>query len=151
MFNLHEFLNIENINLELVSNTKSDIIKEMASMLKNDVDDFDQFYSDILKREEAGSTAMEYGLAIPHVRTKHIKNFKIALGIKKEGISCDSLDGKDTKIFFLIATNDKYNDYHLDALVKIMKIITSEMIVDVLVNSKSKEGLIELIKKLEQV
>lgn len=151
MFRLSEFLKIDKINLELKSTTKKEVMEELASMLKDEVINFDGFYEDLIKREDAGSTAMEYGLAIPHVRSANIEGFKIAIGISKDGIDCESIDGKKTRIFFLIATNNQQNDYHLEALATIVKMVSSEMIVDVLTSTKSKEGLISLIKKLEEV
>lgn len=147
---LSEYLHTENIKLELTANNKEEALRELAGLLKDKVNDFEGFVSAILARESAGSTAMEYGLCIPHVRTKYVNEFAIAVGTKKEGIYCDSLDKKKSTVFFLIASNDETKLLHLDALVKISRLLKSDVETDLLCNTKSKEGFIELIKKMEE-
>ena len=126
-----EMLNVDNVTTELKGNTKEEILKELAELVKNgEVLDEELFYQDLLRRENAGSTALENGLAIPHVRSEHIKHFKIGVGIK--------------------ATPMKHNNWHLEALAKISSILYNKVNIDVIVNSNSKEGVIKLISELER-
>ena len=144
-------LNVDNVTTELKGNTKEEILKELAELVKNgEVLDEELFYQDLLRRENAGSTALENGLAIPHVRSEHIKHFKIGVGIKKEGIDFESIDGEKTRLFVIIATPMKHNNWHLEALAKISSILYNKVNIDVIVNSNSKEGVIKLISELER-
>lgn len=149
MDKLSSYLSLDLIKLHLNANTKEEMLKEMALLVKDKVSDFDKFYEALLDRESAGSTAMENGLCIPHTRNSYVKEFCIAVGTKEEGIECNSIDGKKSTVFFLIISNDKTKLEHLDALVKISRVVNDEIATMVLSSTKSKEGFIELIKKLE--
>ncbi|WP_156299752.1 PTS sugar transporter subunit IIA [Streptobacillus canis] len=147
---ISEMIKSENISLDLQGNTKKEILSELATLVKSGgIINEEEFLKDLINRENAGSTALEHGLAIPHVRTKNIEHFAIALGIKKDGIDFESVDGEKTKLFVLIATPEKYNNWHLEALVKISKMFYNPINVTVLANAKSKEGVKKLIEQLE--
>lgn len=151
MKKLSEFLKVDNINLNLKSKTKEEIFMELTDIIEKELSDKEEFYQDLLDRELAGSTALEYGLSIPHVRSKYVKDFIVGVGVSKEGVYCDSIDGENSKLFFIIATNNKYNDYHIQTLSNIVKMVNSEKIVDILTNTHSKEGFIHLIEELENI
>ncbi|ACZ01092.1 PTS sugar transporter subunit IIA [Streptobacillus moniliformis] len=149
---ISEIIKEENICIDLKSKTKKEILKELISLVKTgEILDEEKLYNDLVAREDAGSTALEHGLAIPHVRSNHIKHFSIGLGISQEGVDFESLDNEKTKLFLFIATPTKYNNWHLEALAKIAKIFYSKTNVNVVSNCKSKEGIINLISKLEEV
>ena len=146
-----EMLNVNNVTTELKGNTKEEILRELVGLVRNgEISDEEKFFQDILKREDVGSTALENGLAIPHVRSEYIKHFKIGVGIKKEGIDFESIDGEKTRLFVIIATPMKHNNWHLEALAKISSILYNKVNIDVIVNSSSKEGVIKLISELER-
>ena len=66
-----EMLNVDNVSTELKGNTKEEILRELVGLVRNgEISDEEKFFQDILKREDVGSTALENGLAIPHVRSK---------------------------------------------------------------------------------
>ncbi|CAM3190940.1 PTS sugar transporter subunit IIA [Streptobacillus felis] len=147
---ISEIIKLENISLDLKGNTKKEILEELSNLVKSgEITNQEDFLKDLINRENAGSTALEHGLAIPHVRSKNIEHFTIALGIKKEGVDFESIDGEKTKLFVLIATPERYNNWHLEALVKISRMFYNPINVSVLVHSKSKEGVQRLIEQLE--
>ncbi|WP_073507707.1 PTS sugar transporter subunit IIA [Streptobacillus notomytis] len=149
---ISEIIKKENICIDLKSKTKKEILKELISLVKTgEILDEEKLYNDLVAREDAGSTALEHGLAIPHVRSNNITHFSIGLGISQEGVDFESLDNEKTKLFLFIATPAKYNNLHLEALAKIAKIFYNKTNVNVVSNCKSKEGIINLINKLEEV
>ena len=54
------------------------------------------------KREQLGTTAIGHGVAIPHCRTKTLKSPVLLLGLSKEGVAFESVDGKLVHLFFLL-------------------------------------------------
>lgn len=151
MKKLSDFLNEKYIKLELNATNKKEVLNELSSIIKDEITDNEKFLFDLFERENSGSTGLENGLAIPHVRSSAIKNFVVAVGTKSEGIDFDSIDDKKSTLFFLIATNNKYNDYHIETLKNITKLVNSLEIVDILSNTKSKEGFIDIIRQLEKI
>lgn len=147
---IYENVSLENISMNLKGNSKNEILEEMIKLLsKDNIKDEEKLIKDIIKRESSGSTALEYGLAIPHVRSEHIEKFEIAIGLKPDGIDFDSIDGKETRLFFLVATPLDDRTSHLEALAKIASILYNPININVLATCKSKEGLVDLISKLE--
>ncbi len=65
--------NVVKINLE--SSTKDEIIKELLNILAENklVKDIDLAYKDIMSRESKMSTGIQHGVAIPHAKTKAVK------------------------------------------------------------------------------
>src|SRR5882724_2301980 len=55
----------------------------------------------VLAREEAGSTIMEHGLAIPHARLEGISRIEAAIGIVPSGVHDPHGGGKPVRIYVL--------------------------------------------------
>jgi nitrogen PTS system EIIA component len=56
------------------------------------------------KREELGTTAIGYGVAIPHCRMEGLKSPALLLGLSKEGVHFKAVDGKLSHVFFLLVS-----------------------------------------------
>jgi PTS system nitrogen regulatory IIA component len=56
------------------------------------------------KREELGTTAIGHGVAIPHCRTNGLKSPALLLGLSKEGVPFEAVDGKLSHVFFLLVS-----------------------------------------------
>jgi len=72
----------------------------------------DELITEILKREELMSTAIGFGIAIPHVRLSSVTDLVISVGINKKGITdFNPLDDEPVKLLFMIAaaTNQHVN------------------------------------------
>jgi mannitol/fructose-specific phosphotransferase system IIA component (Ntr-type) len=74
-----------------------------------------------LGREAIVSTAVEHGLAFPHVRNVEGGGLTLALGLKDKGIDCSAPDGKLTKIFFLIVIPTASSAFYLRLLAGLVK------------------------------
>lgn len=149
---ISEMLKVENISTDLKAKNKPEILKELVGLVKSgNILDEEKFLKDFEQREEAGSTALENGLAIPHVRSEYIEKFTIGVATNREGVDFDSIDGKKTKVFVVIASPMKERHLHLEALAKVAAILYNPTNVEVISNSNSKEGIIDLISKLESI
>ena len=77
-----EMLNVDNVTTELKGNTKEEILKELAELVKNgEVLDEELFYQDLLRRENAGSTALENGSHTPTMVTSLLQSSKVNLPV----------------------------------------------------------------------
>ncbi|MFW5830191.1 MAG: PTS sugar transporter subunit IIA [Planctomycetota bacterium] len=63
-----------------------------------------KFYKDMVNRERKATTAIGPGIAIPHVRSMQCRTFLMGLARSRQGLYFDSLDGKPTHLFFLLAS-----------------------------------------------
>lgn len=116
--NLSKIIDPNCVILNLKGNSKNAVIKELVNILyKNGrIDDKNAVLNEIMDREKSMSTAMTDGVAIPHTRTSHTNKTTIAIGLAREGIDFDSIDGKPTKIVACLISSNKDNDPHIQVL-----------------------------------
>jgi mannitol/fructose-specific phosphotransferase system IIA component (Ntr-type) len=101
---LHSLLDEELVLLRLGARDRDGVLREMAAKLEalNKALAGDGLAEKLLIREEMGTTAIGQGVAIPHCRTKKLKHPALLLGLSKEGVAFDSVDGKLAHVFFLL-------------------------------------------------
>lgn len=146
--NAIDYIEKNHICLDLKAKNKIEALKELTKLIEDELIDSEKFLDDLISREFASTTGLEKGLAIPHVRSSHVKNFTIGLAISKEGIDFDSIDDLPAKLLLVIATNDKYNDYYLQALSQLTSKLDKKSI-DRIIYSESKEEILEILKNTE--
>jgi mannitol/fructose-specific phosphotransferase system IIA component (Ntr-type) len=100
----------DTIIINLKSKTKETAINELLDMLaaQGKLLNQDIALKDLLDREQAMSTGIPNGIAIPRAKTSAVQELTIAIGIKKSGLDCDSpLDDKTRIIILSLAPPDK--------------------------------------------
>ena len=144
---LKDIITLDCINIDLKGTTKSEIIDEMIDILykAGKLNDREEYKREILKRESQGSTGMEEGIAIPHAKTNAVKTSTVAIGISKNGVDYQSLDGKPSRLFFMIAAADTSADSHIEILSKITTLLLEDEIREGLLNASSKEELLNIL------
>ena len=82
------------------------VLRTLTEALAKDsgVGNLETLLSDVLDREEQGSTFFNEGVAFPHVRVKGLNTAVIALGLTRQGVSDVSTD-KPIEIVFLIISS----------------------------------------------
>jgi len=100
----------------------TEIVHHLA--LKGKISD-ERFIIEMLKnRESLGSTGLGNGVAFPHGRSLAIKDLSVLFARSAAGLDFDALDGKPTRIFFLIlAPSDKGSETYLAILSELIGLI----------------------------
>ena len=103
---LHSLLDEDLVLPRLGARDRDGILREMAAGLESRPKAV--FGGGLLnmlqKREELGTTAIGRGVAVPHCRTKGLKSPALLLGLSKEGVQFEAVDGKLSHVFFLLAS-----------------------------------------------
>ena len=88
---------------DLKGTTGAEVIAELASLMeqKNFVSGADKLVETALEREAVLSTAMENGLAFPHVRGVEGGGLTLSLGVSKKGVKFDDAGNVCNIIFFI--------------------------------------------------
>jgi mannitol/fructose-specific phosphotransferase system IIA component (Ntr-type) len=84
------------------------VLRTLVERIWKDVGagDVETLFSDVLKREEQGSTFLNEGVAFPHVRVRDLHTPIVALGLTRQGIS-DVATEKPIEVVFLILSPTK--------------------------------------------
>jgi len=101
-----DYLPRQAIQPHLKATGKDGILQELCQLAASQqhILTADGIYHEVRERESAFSTALEYGVAIPHARLENLDRPIIAFGRSREGVDWNSPDGKPTKLIFLIIT-----------------------------------------------
>jgi len=148
-FNISQVLTKDLVSLDIQSRSKTGAIEELTDLLvaHGDVIDKQRFIDDVLLRETEGMTGLGQGVAIPHGKSKAVKNTTLAIGISKNDIAWESLDNKPVNIIILFAVKDTdANTLHIKLLQKVAILLADETFIERLHNIKTKEELIELFE-----
>lgn len=102
---LRNFLSPKLFLRELGATARREVIREMAAAACEVAGlDARTVEKAVWDREEALSTGIGNGVAIPHARLDGLRESLVVVGISKTGIDFDSPDGRLAKVIFLILT-----------------------------------------------
>ena len=137
------------IKVPLQSASKPAVLRELVQILKDagKIDDFDAALGAIVEREDKQSTGLEKGIAVPHGKTASVKSLVVAIGISKDGMDFNAIDGNPTKLFFLLIAPPDKPGPHVEALAEIAKLSRSPAFCNALVNAKNAKEVVELLKE----
>ena len=148
---LMEILSGDSVIVGLEGQTKEDILKELVEAVAgNKITERQKVLEAVLQREEIMSTGIGHGIAIPHGKSECVTELGGVLGIKPQGIDFDSLDGKQTYIFFLLVSPMDVSGPHIKALARISRLLKGEDFRQRLIAAKDKETAIDIISTEEE-
>jgi len=134
------------VRIPLAGTSKYEVIRELVDILKDagKIADPEAIYQAIQKREEQGSTGLENGIAVPHAKTPAVEELTLAIGIAPQGIDFQALDGKPSKVFFLLLAPPDKSGPHIEALAEIARITQSGAFMRLLTAARTSEEVVEL-------
>lgn len=147
-----ELLNKNSIKLGESPANKNDLISKLVDLMDNsgNLIDKELYKKDVLLREKSGTTGIGGGVAIPHAKSKAVKFPQLAAMTVPKGSDFDSLDGEDTKLFFLIAVPEKSNDEHIILLQRLSTMLMDESFINDLLNSQNEDEFLKIIEEKEK-
>ncbi|RUL52239.1 PTS fructose transporter subunit IIABC [Lysinibacillus antri] len=147
-----ELLTRDTITLSLNSQQKEPVLEELTNVLfsAGKLTDKDEFKKAILAREQQSTTGIGEGIAIPHAKTKAVKEAAICFGRSKDGVQFESLDGQPAYLFFMIAAPEGANNTHLEALSRLSSILLIEDVRRQLLEASSEQDVVDIINRYDK-
>jgi mannitol/fructose-specific phosphotransferase system IIA component (Ntr-type) len=145
---LRELFTAEVVSLELESECKDDILKELVGLLGVDQKSEGILYKTLKRRENLGSTGIGKGIAIPHCRSLVVNHLRLAYGRKTHGVDFRAIDNAPVYNFFLIiAPPLEVSNQYLPVLGKIAQFAKDPDIPDKLRSISDPEGFLALLEE----
>ena len=136
-----DVLQPEAILVDLQAQDKKGVIEELATPVARITGaNLEELIRVLLEREHLGSTGIGGGIGIPHGKLKGLDALALGFGISRKGVDFESMDGRPTRIFFLLVTPENSTGLHLKLLARISRILK---------NDPFKERLLEAIDRDE--
>ncbi|MFC6181346.1 PTS sugar transporter subunit IIA [Lactiplantibacillus daowaiensis] len=149
-FEISKVITPELISIDLQATTKVAAIEELTDLLvaHGDVIDRQGFIDDVMYRETEGMTGLGQGVAIPHGKSKAVKNTTLAIGISQHAIGWEALDDEPVTVVILFAVKDTdANTLHIKLLQKVAILLADDSFIERLHHIETKAELMDLLAK----
>jgi len=148
---LTEILQPDCLKVPLTGSDKESAIAELVDLLEaaDVLQDRNAVLNAVLTREKTRSTGIGSGIAIPHGKCSAVKELVMAVGIAKEPIDFQSVDGNPVKIILLLVSPADQTGPHIQALARISRVMLDDNFKKKLENAKSVEEAERLLKEKE--
>lgn len=144
---LREFFSESAVNLDLTSETKDDVLKELAALLRLEPKSEAMLFKMLKRRETLGSTGVGQGIAIPHCRSLVVNRLQVAFGRKLAGLDFHAIDDKPVRFFFLIVAPPlEVSNQYLPVLGKLAQFAKEPDVPDRLAGLNSPAELLKLLE-----
>ena len=145
---LRELFTTDTVKLDLESETKDDILKEMVSLLSVDAEAERVLFKTIARRENLGSTGIGNGIAIPHCRSLLVSELHIAYGRKPSGVDFDAIDRDLVYHFFVIVAPPlETSNHYLPVLGRVAQFAREPSVAEALMALVNPEGFLDLLNE----
>ena len=151
---LSEILNADEIKIDLEAEDKMEAIEELIDLLISEHEvslrDRDRIMEVVFQRESSVSTGVGGGIAIPHGTVDCIDDIVGAVGISKNGIDFDSIDGEPVYIVILLLVPKIQVSKHIKTLAQIARIFNQDNIRKSILSAGSSEEILSIIEQAEK-
>ncbi len=129
--NISEKMDVRLMRTDFSASNKDDALRQMAALaVKSDVlrdRDEHSLYRYLAEREEAVTTGLGNGVAIPHARINGLNDFVVFVLTAPRGVDFDALDKRKVHVFFVVfAPGDRVPE-HLQLLAAISRLLSQDM------------------------
>ena len=117
----------ENVLADLDVSSKKRLFEHAAQLIQTSHQvDAQEVFESLFSREKLGSTALGYGIAIPHGRIKHLSETACAFARLKAPIDFDAPDNQPVDLVFVLLAPAAATDVHLQILGELAAMFSDE-------------------------
>ena len=151
---LADLLPAEQIIPEMKATERFSAIVELIDLLvaqgKIKTEDRESILASLKKREEEMSTAIGFGIAIPHARSDRIEEVVASFGRSSQGIEFDALDNAPVKFVVLFIVPKNQFQIPLRALASIAKFLNDRSVRESLAAAKTADEILAIYQRCVQ-
>jgi len=129
---LVEFLEEEHILMDVVAEDRWEALKQLsafyAKVYRCAPSEAVDIEASVMERERETTTAIGLGAAIPHGRVPEGEGIRGVLGISREGVDFNAIDGQPVHLMMLIVTPHEHEQRHLEVMSSLVSMVSNEAI-----------------------
>lgn len=116
-----------NVLVDVDTTSKKRLFEQAGQLFQSSHDvSAGEVFDSLFSREKLGSTALGYGIAIPHGRIKHLKETACAFIRLKTPTEFDAPDGQPVDLVFILLAPAAATDIHLQILGELAAMFSDE-------------------------
>jgi fructose-specific PTS system IIA-like component len=137
------------VRLHSRSASREEAVRELVDLLHlaGRVGDPDRFEEAVWRREESSSTAVGFGVAIPHAKSREVHVTSIAILGFDSPLEWESADGEPVRMAILIAVPESApDDAHLRLIASLSRRLMDDEFREALLSTQEEAGVVRLIR-----
>jgi mannitol/fructose-specific phosphotransferase system IIA component (Ntr-type) len=148
---LTEILQPTCVKVPLEGKDKNSIITELVDLLEQRkmLNNKESVLNTILNREQMLSSGIGSGVAIPHGKCRDLNKFVMAMGLAREPVEFDSIDGKPVQIIIMLVSPSDKTGLHIQALGRIGRMLHDDKFKAKIEAAETAEQLYEFVSEKE--
>ncbi|ABY94001.1 PTS system IIA component, Fru family [Thermoanaerobacter thermohydrosulfuricus] len=140
------------VTLNLEAKNKEEAIIKLAELAQKEgkITSVEEYARSVLDREKAYTTGVGNGIAIPHGKSKAVKEAMIVFGKTTDGIEWDSLDGKPVNLIFLLGVpEENVDNVHLKILSQLSRKLMNDSFIEMLKKAVTVEEILNALSDIQ--
>ncbi len=150
---LSELIQEDVIKIGLEATNKWEAIEELVDLLISAhelrLNDRAEVLEAVYTRERSLSTGLERGLAVPHGAVDCVHDIVAALGVSKQGVPFETLDGKLAHIVVLLVIPRNTFQQHVRTLAGIARLVSNGELRQRVLQADRPQQVVEAFNRLE--
>lgn len=133
--------------LDLQAGSKREVLAQLAAplaRLRSDINGAELLDS-LVKREEASSTAIADGIAIPHAKIQTGSDVICCFGRSVAGFDFESVDGRPSQLFFVLVSPAADPSLHVRWLAHIAGLVGNPAVRRALLGASTAEQVLDVL------
>ena len=148
MIRIRETLLPDHILLSLIAHSRDEALQQLVASVRSDTraTDWQEFSQALRRRDAVGKVKLEYGLAIPHVRTAAVIKMVMAFGRLQEPIQ--ETDGP-IRFVVLVGIPETMDSDYLRLVGTLMRVFRNDKLRDKLRYAEKPAEVIDIFERVE--
>lgn len=150
MKEIRDLIRPEYVLLDLSGKNKFDVIHKVIQRMSGmeQIEDSAQFEEEVVRREKEIPTGLQMGAALPHARSRVVKEIVMAFARLKKGVDFGANGSEPARLIFLFGVpNDQINDY-LKLVAKLCRLLKQKNFRKKLLNATEPDEVISLLESV---
>jgi len=142
---------LEGIVPQLKSRTKDDLFRELVGQLSPLCGGVsrESLFAGLTEREKQMTTGIARHIALPHTHVPGLGRTVGLLGVSREGIEYQSLDGEPVHLVFCLVGDDNQPDAHIKVLRSLALLLTNPGFYPSMMKAKGPRDLATTLEQFE--
>lgn len=148
---LTDFITVDRVLADMRSSSKQEVLVELGELVADGMGDAvrDAIVSVLADRERLASTGIGAEIAIPHGKLDALGTLVMGLGRSRTGVDFESVDGKPTRLFFVLVAPENSTGIHLKALARISRMCKEPTFRTQLLEAEDSKEMYDILCNLD--
>jgi PTS system fructose-specific IIC component/PTS system nitrogen regulatory IIA component len=150
---LHDVFPPQFIKVDLEAEDKDEAFEELVDYYCQVTKSHarEEILASLKEREAKMSTGIQKGVAIPHGTTNSVESVCGVMGISRDGVDYDALDGEPVYLLFMLIAPDKDSEKHLRILQRLAELLGNPQFSQELQTQRDQQSAYKIVCKYEDM